>query len=359
MCFFSSHIPGSSVDAQKIALGVLVTTPAHEGAMQKRRTGGTSTGRPQSQPDSVVAMTGLVTVNLPTERSMYTSTVRAVQAHLREKCLEGLVVDEPRRGSGTVLMYDQIKSTFAGDGDSPFARSTCCADYPFRFRILNDARRPTRENEFKIKRGRAKRHIQYNSPNPFDVNMKVMANSHIEIGDLVVASLKTDRTGALVGLKSQSPMLEVKSIKEVYIDEHCIVVGVATVTSERPDIAHSEVDTERRANQSRRRYIPVRVGGTVSINDTWKMLDFTDGDTGAYRALGAAATRLGRWPKSGVKYVHDSGDNDLGDLGDVTKEGVLDNSLQQLLQQRLQIFIQPLQVHTEAGFHARIGHVSW
>ena len=346
---YLSTAPDSARPEQgKTALGVLVTTPSYEAAQKKRRNGGTSSGKEQSQPDAVVAMTGLVTVTVDVDKGTYLSTVPAVKTHIREKCLEGLVIDEPRRGSGTVLMYDQLRSAFARGSSS-----MCCRGYPFQFSIDPTKRRPSEAEAFTQPRGRAKRHIQYNSPNPFDVNMKVVANSHIEIGDLVVASIEGR------ALESNDLMLEVKSITEVYKREEVIVIGVAVATSERPkqNAANKESAVPLGgANKTRRRYVPVRVGGTVSINDTWKYLQFTDPATSLPPV--PASRRPLRHLRSGVRYIQAS-ESSVGGVGAIVKGGRFDVDGAKLLKYRLQVFIQPLQVHTQAGFHARIGHMSW
>ena len=349
--YFSTAPTKDRRDEGKTALGVLVTTPSYEAAQKKRRDGGTSSGKTQTQPDAVVAMTGLVTVTVKIENSTYVSTVPAVKEHIQQKRLEGLVIDEPRRGSGTVLMYDQLRSAFAARP----TESMCCDNYPFQFQIDEDKRRPSEAEAFTQPRGRARRHIQYNSPNPFDVNMKVVANSHIEIGDLVVASLSTRRS-----LESNDLMLEVKSIAEVYKDEEVIIIGVAVATSERPkqNEANKEKSTKvGGANKTRRRYVPVRVGGTVSINDTWKYLQFTDPATSRQPVV--RDRRPLRDVRSGVRYIQRGDTAAVDGVGAIVKGGRFDTSKEKLLKYRLQVFIQPLQVHTQAGFHARIGHMSW
>ena len=261
-------------------LGVLVKTPAHEGVVDGL--GGRLRDRGQRQPDSVVAMTGLVTVTLePASR-----TTEAAKTELRRSQFDPLVIDKPRRQSATVLMYDR------GDTDDTTL-------------VSNFARK---------KRNYPRMH----SANPFDVNMKVALNESICLGDIVVAYVVDGR------LESKSSVLEVHSIYE-NTDKTSIVVGVAM--SESVPLAGAKEETA--AHGGRRRYIPVRVGGTVSINDSWRCFFQTEKISDI---------------QSGLRYKQVRPAAAAGRLG--------------LLVDRLECFIQPLQIHSEAGFHTRIGHIS-
>ena len=261
-------------------LGVLVKTPAHEGAVD--RLGGRLRDKrpnPQRQPDSIVAMTGLVTVTLKSE----STTIAKARTELDEDYdFTPLILDKPRRQSATILMYD---TGAAVDTD------------------LTTHKR--------LDRTFPRRH----TANPFDVNLKVALNKDIRLGDIVVAEMVD---GAL---KSTSAVLEVCSIYDK--PANCIVIGVAMSESVRP------VEDEKPHQSGRRRYIPVRVGGTVSINDSWRCFfpstKISDIETGSkYKQRTAAG------------------------LG--TKEVLLRGSLE--------CFIQPLQIHSVAGFHARVGRVA-
>ena len=290
-------------DTSAHPLGVLVKTPAHEGVVDGLK--GRLRDRGQRQPDSIVAMTGLVTVTLKSES---TTIQRADSELLADHAgFNPLVLDKPRRQSATLLMYDRdpaavnvdlrktIDSTFR-----PPAKGTKPLSYP-----------------------------HMHSANPFDVNMKVAMNQSVRLGDILVAEMLPPRAAAggvpaaMSRLKSESPVLEVCSICDASDPlGSYVVVGVAM--SESVMLPGAKPETSAQAG--RRRYIPVRVGGTVSINDSWRCFFGTD----QIRNI-----------VTGSKYKQAS-------------PAVMD-ARETLLRGRLDCFIQPLQIHSVAGFHARIG----
>ena len=264
------------------ALGVLVKTPAHEGVVDGL--GGRLRDRGQRQPDSIVAMTGLVTVTLEPA----TKTTTAAKEELADYSnFYPLVLDKPRRRSATVLMYDMVGAAAATTDTT-----------------LDHAYQPKKRN-----------YPRLHTANPFDVNVKVAIDATVFLGDILVA----DVTGA-GPLLSKSAVLEVHSIFDAPpAGMTCIVVGVAM--SESVPLVTAKAETASAGG--RRRYIPMRVGGTVSINDSWRCFfgteKISDLDSGKrYKQAGAGS----------------------------------------LLKNRLECFIQPLQIHSEAGFHARIGHIA-
>ena len=334
----------------KNALGVLVKTPTNEGLGVARRKRARSEGRTY-QPDSIVTMTGLVNVELP----LTTKTMDGAQTQLNTvQKLSSLVLTKPARQSTTVLLYDTHAIEETGTRNHA-AEIVSVTGETNPTRILG-SKFPGLVTPVKIERKENEQHHQHAqiaSPNPFDVNMVVEKGFRIFVGDIVIAPVNGS---GLVGNKGVGPLV----VRSIYDYVPLASGGISATTTQWIPVGVAIADSkpEREGPSSTRRsreFIPIRVGGTVSLNDSWKCFFGTIVGATAAKPKTMAIKDI----ESGRRYRMSSMPTTNNDV-DTYRVGVASAGRLAgfLAGQLLSIFIQPLSIHSKWGFQARIGRVA-
>jgi len=273
-----------------------------------------------TNPDSVVALSGPMTVRVTDQQN---------EDALNRLGLEGIALPsingryevvsrDPlvRERNLNYLMYDKLHGDVGILGASTNKSAFVVMDRTF----LSSRRRQLETN------GRAKKYSSLLSAHPFDVVCVKHPKSHICMGDLVMQ------------------VCDAPGVPKVYKDGRCIVCSIADMEDlelDEPYFLCMGVAISDHRQSKYHESIPVRVGGIVSLNDSYKCLrPLDEGSSLVPRAPPAVAAD---W-EIGTKY----------EIMDA--EGVdLHSSISGMMIQPIRVIKASSKLSRALMFHARIG----